>query len=139
MKRVILDQNGAIEGRDDEVRTPFDRGVNEAIRPIASRQRQIEMFLLAAHRLALSRLRAEPARIESVREVLARWRAHSGSTRSDPYWDEWDRLLEGDIATLESRVCGDDERAIVLRSVSPISVLVTQQERSELLRNARQA
>ena len=139
MKRVILDQNGAIEGRDDDGRTPFAWGAAEASKPTANRQRQIEIFLLAAHRLALSRLRAEPARIASVREVLARWRAHSGSTRSDPYWDEWDRLLQGDIATLESRVCGDDERAIVLRSVSPISVLLTQQERSELLRTARRA
>jgi hypothetical protein len=135
VSEVILDA-----GRATGDRSPDENGsVNETITPVASRQRQIETFLLEAHRLALSRLRAEPTRIEAVRQVLARWRAHSGPTRTDLYWDEWDQLLQGDIETLESRVCGADERATVLRSVSPISVLLTQQERSELLRNARQA
>jgi hypothetical protein len=104
-----------------------------------NRQQQIDSFLLAAHRLAMSRLHARPQRIEVVRAQLARWRAGSGPTRSDPYWDEWQRLLDADLPALERAVCADDEHGAVLRSVSPISTLITQAERARLLREARAA
>jgi len=102
-----------------------------------NRQQQIDKFLLAAHRLAVSRLRAEPQRIEPVRAQLARWRAQSGPTRSDLYWDEWQRLLAVDVREMERVVCADDEHGAVLRSVSPLSTLITQAERAQLLREAR--
>jgi hypothetical protein len=102
-----------------------------------NRQQQIDKFLLAAHRLAVSRLRAEPQRIEPVRAQLARWRGQSGPTRSDLYWDEWQRLLALDIREMERVVCADDEHGAVLRSVSPLSTLITQAERAQLLREAR--
>ena len=101
------------------------------------RQRRIEVFLQAAHRLAVSRLRAEPARVGEVQAQLRRWREQSGRTRSDLFWDEWDRLLAMPIDDLEAVICADDEYATVLRSVSPISVLITEPERRELLREAR--
>jgi hypothetical protein len=104
-----------------------------------NRQQQIDKFLLAAHRLAVSRLRAEPQRIEPVRAQLARWRAQSGPTRSDLYWDEWQRLLAADIREMERVVCADDEHGALLRSVSPLSTLITQAERARLLREARSA
>ncbi len=104
-----------------------------------NRQQQIDKFLLAAHHLALSRLGAEPTRIEPVRAQLARWRVQSGLTRSDPYWDEWQRLLVADLAEIERVVCADDEHGAVLRSVSPMSTLITQGERAVLLREARSA
>jgi hypothetical protein len=50
-----------------------------------NRQQQIDRFLSAAHRLAVERLRAQPARIEPVRAQLARSRSQSGVTRSDRY------------------------------------------------------
>ena len=102
-----------------------------------NRQQQIDKFLLAAHRSALSRLRAEPARIEPVRAQLARWRVQSGPSRSDPYGDEWQRLLVADLAEIERVVCADNEHGAVSRSVSPMSTLVTQGERAVLLREAR--
>jgi hypothetical protein len=104
-----------------------------------NRQQQIDRFLLAAHCLAVSRLRAEPQRVEPVRAQLARWRAESGPTRSDPYWDEWQRLLAADIREMERVVCADDEHGAALRSVSPLSTLITQAERARLLREARAA
>jgi hypothetical protein len=103
------------------------------------RQRRIEVFLQAAHRLAVSRLRAEPGRLGEVRALLHRWREQSGRTRSDVYWDEWEQLLELPIDDLESVICADDEHATVLRSVSPIGVLISQAERRELLREARRS
>jgi hypothetical protein len=99
-----------------------------------NRQLQIEKFLLAAHRLALARLRDQPERIEPVRSQLARWREQAGATRADVYWDEWQRLLEADLDELELAVCADHEHGAVLRSVSPMSTLISQTER---LRNQR--
>ena len=102
-----------------------------------NRQQQIDLFLANAHRLAIDRLRADPSRIERVRAQLARWRAVSGATRSDPYWDEWDHLLAEGLDALERAVCADDQHAAALRSVSPVSVLLTQHERAGLLRDVR--
>jgi hypothetical protein len=102
-----------------------------------NRQLQLEKFLLAAHRLALVRLRAQPERIEPVRAQLERWRQQAGATRSDVYWDEWQLLLTADLNELEHAVCADDEHGAVLRSVSPMSTLISQTERLQLLAEAR--
>jgi hypothetical protein len=100
-----------------------------------NRQQQIEQFLLKAHRLALARV--QPERLEPVRAQLSRWRSQAGTTRSDVYWDEWQALLSGDVDQLERVVCAEDEHATVLRSVSPMSTLITQSERAQLMREAR--
>ena len=60
------------------------------------------MFLQAAHRLAVARLRADPKRIGEVQALLHRWREQSGPTRSDLYWDEWERLLAMPIDDFEA-------------------------------------
>lgn len=101
------------------------------------RQQQIDRFLASAHRVAIARLRADPTAIERVRAQLARWRSMAGPTRSDAYWDEWSSLLDAGVEALERAVCADSDHAQVLRSVSPISVLLTQRERTELLNEAR--
>lgn len=104
-----------------------------------NRQQQIDKFLLAAHRLALARLRADPSRLQPVQAQLARWRRQSGPTRSDRYWDEWETLLAGALDDIERVICADDQHGALLRSVSPMSTLVTQAERTVLLREARSA
>lgn len=103
-----------------------------------NRQQQIDQFLSRAHLLALQRLQEQPAKVIEVQAQLARWRAQSGATRSDVYWREWEALLCGPIDVLAQTVCGDNEHATALRSVSPISVLITQAERTRLLRETRQ-
>lgn len=102
-----------------------------------NRQTQIDAFLLAAHRLALRRLREEPAKLREAVQTLARWRARAGASRSDPYWDEWQLLLDAGVDRLEAVVCAEDEYAAALRNVSPLGGLMTQRERGELLRAAR--
>ena len=104
-----------------------------------NRQQQIDRFLLAAHRLAVVRLREEPRRIEQVRALLRKWRLASGVSRSDPYWDEWDALLAAGVDALEGAVCAGSDHAQALRNVSPVSVLLTQRERAQLLQEARAA
>lgn len=102
-----------------------------------NRQQQIDHFVAQAHQLAVQRLREQPARVGEVVAQLARWRGLAGATRSDIYWDEWERLLAGSAEALAVAVCTDSEHATVLRSVSPMSVLVTQAERTQLLEEAR--
>lgn len=102
-----------------------------------NRQQQIDSFLLQAHRLALTHLRAEPRRLDDAVAMLARWREQAGPTRSDPYWDEWSDLLRAGVEAIEREACGTDDHAAALRSVSPLSVLITQQERAALLSRAR--
>lgn len=102
-----------------------------------NRQQQIDEFLLNAHQLALSRLRAQPERLQEIGALLARWRRQAGETRSDSYWDEWTRLIGEGVDAIEREVCSPGDHAAALRSVSPMSVLISQRERSELLRQAR--
>ena len=102
-----------------------------------NRQQQIDVFVAQAHVLATERLRQSPTRLTEVRAQLARWRAIAGPNRSDVYWDEWQNLLDGPLDQLAMSVCADTDHASVLRSVSPMSVLITQAERSALLKQAR--
>jgi hypothetical protein len=104
-----------------------------------NRQQQIDHFLARAHVLALSRLREEPGRITEVRNQLAHWRNRAGPIRSDDCWDEWERLLSGPFHQLEVELSGSTDHATQLRSMSPMSVLITQAERTQLLAKARQA
>jgi hypothetical protein len=104
-----------------------------------NRQQEIDSFLASAHRLALSRLREQPHRLQEAAAMLSRWRNQAGPTRSDPYWNEWETLLENGVDAIEQSVCVDSDHAAALRSVSPLSVLITQAERSQLLRQAREA
>lgn len=102
-----------------------------------NRQQQIDSFLLEAHKLALARLPADPDRMQEVAALLAKWRRQAGPTRSDAYWDEWHGLIAQGVDAMERTVCADDEHGAVLRSVSPLSVLVSQRERGVMLRRAR--
>jgi hypothetical protein len=105
-----------------------------------NRQQQINLFSLAAHRLAVARLREEPQRLLEVRGVLERWRAQAGEpTHCDPYWNEWDRLLSEGVDAIERAVCVPTDQAATLRSMSPLGRLISVGERNELLRQARVA
>lgn len=104
-----------------------------------NRQLQIDRFVAQAHQLALQRLREQPERVGEVKAQLARWRRLAGATRSDVYWDEWDALLDGALEGLATAVCADTDQGALLRSSSPMSVLITQAERAQLLRHARTA
>ena len=102
-----------------------------------NRQQQIDCFVAQAHQLAMQRLHEQPARVAEVIAQLAHWRKLAGRTRSDAYWDEWESLLAGSMQALANAVCADTEHAAVLRSVSPLSVLVTQAERAQFIDQAR--
>ena len=101
------------------------------------RHQQIDVFSLAAHRLAVARLREQPARVDEALGVLNRWRAQAGgSSHCDPYWDEWERLLNAGVDAVERAACASTDGAATLRSVSPLGRFITVAERNGLLREA---
>jgi hypothetical protein len=104
-----------------------------------NRQQQIDHFVASAHALAFQRLREQPGLVDKARAQLQRWRAAAGETRSDGLWDKWERLLDRPVADMERELGGNTDRAVELRSVSPLSVLITQAERAQFISQARQA
>jgi hypothetical protein len=99
---------------------------------------QIDEFSLAAHRLAIRRLRERPERLAEALEVLARWRKVAGGTsHSDRYWNEWEHVLREGIPAVERLALDPSSHGQTLRSVSPLGRFLTVQERLALLRKAR--
>lgn len=103
-------------------------------------QQQIERFTLAFHKVAVERLRQRPALMQDAMRVLSRWESGGASSSSQRYRDTWRRLLEGgDIDSLASIVCADNEMAATLRSMSPLGFLLAEDERLRVRREAMQA
>jgi hypothetical protein len=102
-----------------------------------NRQRQIELFSLSLHRLAVARMRADSALVSRAASTLERWRQESGPARSEPYFDRWHELLAKGVDAREAATCTDTDAAAALRSVSPLGGLVTPAERKSLLDAAR--
>ena len=102
-----------------------------------NRQLQSDHFVAQAHQLAVQRLREHSQRMGDAKAQLARWRTQSGPTQSVTYWAEWGDLLAGSVDALAIVVCANTDHATVLSSVSPMSVLITQAERAQLLDQSR--
>lgn len=104
------------------------------------RQGQIHAFSLAAHRVAIERLRQRPERLAEALDVIRRWRGQAGGVaHCDPYWDEWQRLLHEGVDAVELVACAPTDHAATLRSVSPLGRFISPAERNQLLRQAREA
>lgn len=102
-------------------------------------QAQIQAFSLAAHRLAVTRLRERPERLTEALAVIQRWRRQAGGpSHCDPYWDEWDQMLHDGVDAVERVACAATDHATTLRSVSPLGRFISVAERNQLLRDARQ-
>ena len=103
-------------------------------------QAQIQAFSLAAHRLAVTRLRERPERLTEALAVIQRWRRQAGGpSHCDPYWDEWVQMLHDGVDAVERVACAVTDHATALRSVSPLGRFISVAERNQLLREARQA
>ena len=102
-----------------------------------NRQLQIDQFVLLAHQLAFEKLKAKPERLTEVVNVLANWKARNGVTRADHLLNEWQTLLTGTLVQLEKVITASSDHATLMRSVSPMSVLITPLERTTLLKQVR--
>ena len=77
--------------------------------------------------------------MQDAMRVLGRWESGGASLSGQRYRDMWRRLLEGDIDSLASCVCADNEMAATLRSMSPLGFLLSENERLRVRREAMQA
>lgn len=104
------------------------------------RHARIDVFSLAAHRLAVQRLRERPQRLTEALGVIHRWRQEAGRPqRGDVYWDEWEHLLNEGVDAVERVALARTDHAATLRSMSPLGRFITVEERSALLRQASEA
>jgi hypothetical protein len=95
-------------------------------------QQWIHRFTLDFHRLAVQRLREQPALIDRALQTLDRWEQSGAQAASRVYRDEWRQLLHTGVAAVEARVCDDTDRAATLRSASPLGFVLTEQERQQV-------
>lgn len=103
------------------------------------RHARIDVFSLAAHSLALKRLREQPGLLDEALDVLGRWRERAGASHTDPYWDEWESLLRAGVDAVEVAACASTSHGATLRSVSPLGRFISVAERNSLLRQALEA
>lgn len=100
---------------------------------------QIERFTLAFHKLAIKRLRDDPALIRQAVAVLDRWESNGVSAEGQCYRDTWRKLLDGDIDRLEQLICISTDEAATLRSGSPLGFLLDAPERMRIRHEAMAA
>ena len=93
----------------------------------ASGHLRIDRRSLALHHAVAEKLRAQPERIEIARENLRRWSAGAG--RSQPYLDEWRRILDLPLEEILSLMEQDGERMTALRQSSPFAGILEPAER----------
>jgi hypothetical protein len=94
---------------------------------------EIDQRSLALHRLVATKIRSDPALLDKAGEILRRWR-ETVCVNTQPYLEEWRRLMEqGPDACLAVAV-EESEHAAALRQSSPLSCLLTNQERFRFLK-----
>lgn len=90
------------------------------------------------HRLIARRIGQDPSLLDVARRTLARQRE-----RADlDCYDEWDRLLRLDVATLRQVIIRRDERMTRLRSSSPLAGVIDMRDpelRRRIWRASRRA
>jgi hypothetical protein len=93
----------------------------------ASGHLRIDRRSLALHQAVAEKLRAHPELIEIARENLSRW--YAGAGRSQPYLDEWRRILDLPLEEVLSLMEQDGERMTALRQSSPFAGILEPAER----------
>ena len=98
---------------------------------------ELDQRSLALHRLIEQKIRQDPALLMRARQTLARWRA-SASPRSQAYLEEWQQLIDSSVGPCLAVATEDSEHATALRQSSPLSCLLSPQERFAFLRQWQQ-
>jgi hypothetical protein len=88
---------------------------------------RIDRRSLALHHAVAEKLRAHPELIEIARENLSRW--YAGTGRSQPYLDEWRRILDLPLEEVLSLMEQEGERMTALRQSSPFAGILEPAER----------
>ncbi len=89
---------------------------------------------LELHRVALAKLRADPALKARVLALVERWLSSPEHECSRQWLEKWREMLTSwDIESMEAEVL-DEERGQVLRQCSPLAPALTPQERWAVLK-----
>jgi hypothetical protein len=88
---------------------------------------------LALHRLAVEKVRNNPALIEQVQSTLTRWRCIVDQ-RSQPYLIQWEAVIARGMDEYLEVAVEESDRGIVLRKSSPLAGILTNEERASFLR-----
>jgi hypothetical protein len=99
---------------------------------------EIDARSLAMHRLVAEKLRRDPCLLDRANRTLARWRA-TASPSSQPYLEEWERILRGGLDATIAVLLDDSERATALRQCSPFAGVLSSRERFSFLREWKAA
>ncbi|MFM1978835.1 MAG: hypothetical protein RLZ68_100 [Pseudomonadota bacterium] len=94
---------------------------------------EIDQRSLALHKLVADKVRADGRLLGQARDTLTRWYGVA-SPRSFTYLDEWQRLFDLGTEACLTAATEDTERAAALRQCSPLSCLLTNQERFAFLK-----
>lgn len=86
---------------------------------------------LEMHCLVAEKIRRDPAILDQAADILARWRKKS--SHSQPYFEEWQRLINAGLDACLKVATEDSERGNALRQCSPLACLLTQEERLAFL------
>ncbi len=99
---------------------------------------RIDARSLAMHRRIAERIRQDPALLDQAHATLTRWRS-SVSVGSQPYLQEWQRLMDAGMETCLGVATEDSQRARALRQASPFAGLLSNAERFAFIRQWRDA
>jgi hypothetical protein len=98
----------------------------------------IDARSLALHRLVAEKLRRDPDLFNAAGATLARWR-RTVSAHSQPYLEEWERLMGQGLEACLAVAVEDSQRATALRQSSPFAGVLSNAERFAFLKAWRQA
>lgn len=99
---------------------------------------EVDARSLALHRLVADKVRAQPELMARARSILERWIAMAPPNEM-PYLLAWRDLLQGDLEACLAVAVSDSQEATALRQSSPLSCLLSNEERFRFLREWRKA
>jgi hypothetical protein len=82
------------------------------------------------HRAIVARLREQPELPAVAHDNLSRWTAERG--RSQPYLEEWRRILAMPFEEMLALVVEDSERMTALRQCTPFAGVLSPRERWDI-------
>ena len=88
---------------------------------------RIDQRSLAMHRAIADKLRANPALLQIARDNLKR--RSLANSRSQPYWDAWQALLDQPLEVLLAVLVEESERMTTMRQTSPFAGVLSPAER----------
>ena len=95
---------------------------------------ELDQRSLAMHKLVAGKVRADVRLLEQARDTLRRWHETS-SPRTVGYLNAWQSLLDSGVEACLAVATEDSERAAALRQSSPLSCLLSNQERFAFLKD----